>query len=150
MVGAGGLTGGCEAGGGEDRFELAGADDGVDLGDVSADLVAVSLDEAAGDDEFADASAVGDLVLDHLEDGVDRLLLGGVDEGAGVDDEDVGVFGTGGKLGAVVVEQAHHHFGVDEIFRAAERDEAYLWGGFLREEALGAEGSWGGDHSLLV
>jgi hypothetical protein len=42
------------------------------------------------------AAAVGDLVLDHLEDGVDGFLLGGVDERTGVDDEDVGVFGAGG------------------------------------------------------
>jgi hypothetical protein len=39
-------------------------------------------------------------VLDHLEDGVDGLLLGGVDEAAGVDDEDLGVFGVRGELGA--------------------------------------------------
>ncbi len=84
----------------EDGFELAGADDGVDLGDVLADLVAVALDEAAGDDELLGAAAVGLLVLDHLEDGVDGLLLGGVDEAAGVDDEDLGVFGVGGELAA--------------------------------------------------
>jgi hypothetical protein len=94
--GEGGVGGGAvEAGGFEDGFEFAGADDGVDFGDVGADLVAVALDEAAGDDEALGAAAVGDLVLHHLEDGVDGLLLGGVDEGAGVDDEDVGVFGAG-------------------------------------------------------
>jgi hypothetical protein len=32
----------------------------------------------------------------------------------------------GGELGAVVVEEAHHDLGVDEVFGAAERDEAYL------------------------
>ena len=37
----------------EDGFEFAGADDGVDLGDVGADLVAIALDEAAGDDDAA-------------------------------------------------------------------------------------------------
>ena len=40
----------------------------------------------------------GLLVLRHLEDGVDRFLLGLVDEGAGVDDEDVGVGGIAGEL----------------------------------------------------
>jgi hypothetical protein len=87
-----------EAGGFEDGFELAGADYGVDFGDVLLDLVAVALDEAAGDDEALGFAAVGDLVLHHLEDGVDGLLLGGVDEAAGVDDEDFGVFGARGEL----------------------------------------------------
>ena len=65
-------------------------------------------------------------MLDHLEDGVDGLLLGGVDEAAGVDDEDLGVFGAGGELGAAAMEQAHHDLGVDEVLGAAERDEAYF------------------------
>jgi hypothetical protein len=117
----------------EDGFELAGADDGVDFGDVAADLVAVALDEAAGDDEALGAAAVGDFVLHHLEDGVDGLLLGGVDEAAGVDDEDVGVLGARGELGAAAMEQAHHDLGVDEVLGAAERDEADRWpaGGFF-------------------
>ena len=55
-----------------------------------------------------------------------ELLLGGVDEGAGVDDQDVGVGGVGCNLGAGEVEQAHHDFRVDEVFGAAEGDEADL------------------------
>ena len=122
-----------EAGGFEDGFQFAGAYYGVYLGDVGADLVAVTLYEAAGYDEALGATSVGDLVLDHLEDGVDGFLLGGVDEAAGVDDEYVGVFGTGSELCAAAVEQAHHDLGVDEVLGAAERDEAYrravgFWG----------------------
>ena len=143
------VAGGGEAGGGEDVFELAGADDGVDLGDVFLDFVAVAFDEAAGDDDLP--SAAFGLVRDHLEDGVYGLLLGGVDKGAGVDDDDLGVGGVGGELGAVVVEQAHHDLGVDEVFGAAERDEADLGagdgGGGVR--GLEVERGWGG-HSLLV
>ena len=123
-----------EARGGEDGFKLAGADDCVDLGDVLLDLVAVALDQAAGDDEALGFAAVLLLVLDHLEDGVDGLLLGGVDEAAGVDDEDLGVFGVGGELAAGVVEQAHHDLGVDEVLGAAEGDEADL--------GTGLEGVW--------
>ena len=144
------MSGGGEAGGGEDAFELAGADDGVDLGNVGADLVAIALDQAAGDDEALGAAAVGDLMLDHLKDGIDALLLGGVDEGAGVDDEDLGVFGALGQLGAVVVKQAHHDLGVDEVFGAAERDEADFGArgdgcGLRRGQERGGRG-----HSLLV
>ena len=70
----------------------------------------------------------------HFENGVDRLLLGRVDEGAGVDDEDFGLFGMGGEPRAGAVEQAHHHLGVDEVFGAAQGDKAHGggrgWGGF--------------------
>ena len=111
----------------EDGFELAGANDGVYFRDVGADLVAVTLDEAAGDDDALGFAAVLLLVPDHLEDGVDGLLLGGVDEGAGVDDDDLGIFGVRGEFGSVVVEETHHDLGIDEVFRAAEGDEAYLW-----------------------
>jgi hypothetical protein len=88
-------------------------------------------------------------VLDHLEDGVDGLLLGGVDEAAGVDDDDLGVFGAGGQLGSVVVEQAHHDLRVDEVFGAAERDEAYLGAGFDRDFAAYIIENGGGSHRLL-
>ena len=98
--------------------------------DVFADLVAVTLDETAGDDELA--GAAGGFVAGHFEDGRDRLLLGGVDEGTGVDDEDFGVLGAGGEARAGAVEEAHHDLGVDEVFGAAERDEAHgggrVWG----------------------
>ena len=70
------MTAGSEACGGEDGFKFAGADYGVDFGDVFPDLVAVALDEAAGDDDPARFAAVLLFVLDHLEDGVDGLLLG--------------------------------------------------------------------------
>ncbi len=128
--GEGGVgCGAGEAGSFQNCFEFAGADHSVDLGDVGADFVAVTLDQAAGYDEALGAAAVGDLVLNHLEDGVDGFLLGGVDEGAGVDDEDVGVFGAGGELGTAAMEQAHHDLGVNEVLGAAKRDEAYR-GGF--------------------
>jgi len=113
-----GLRGGLgDACGCKDGFKLAGADDGVDFGNGLHDLVAIALDEAAGDDEFA--GGAGGFVAGHFQDGVDGLLLGGVDEGAGVDDEDFGVFGAGGEAGSGAVEQAHHDLGVDEVFGAA-------------------------------
>lgn len=104
----GGVAGGGEASGGEDGFQFAGSDDCVHFRDVLLDLVAVTLYQAAGYDDALGFAAVLLLVLDHLEDGVDRLLLGGVDEAAGVDDDDLGVFGPGGEFGSVVVEEAHH------------------------------------------
>jgi hypothetical protein len=88
-------------------------------------------------------------VLDHLEDGVDGLLLGGVDEAAGVDDDDLGVFGARGELGSVVVEEAHHDLGVDEVFGAAEGDEAYFGAGFGRDFLASVIENGGGSHRLL-
>ena len=140
----------CEASGRKDALELAGADDGVDLRDVGADLVAIALDQAAGDDEAAGAATVGDLVLHHLEDGVDALLLGGVDERAGVDYQDLSVLGLLCELGAVVMKQAHHDLGVDEVLGAAERDEADL-GACRGSGLLELRREDGGrSHSLLV
>ncbi len=123
-VRGGGSMRGRDAGGGEDVFEFAGADDGVHLGDVLLDLGAIALDETAGDDEFLRAASGGGLVLRHFEDGIDRFLFGGVDEGAGVDDDDVGIGGIGGDLGAGAVEQAHHDFAIDQVLGAAEGDES--------------------------
>ena len=148
---AGPVAGGGKTGGGEDGFELAGADDGIDFGDVPANFVAVALDEAAGDDELLGSAAVGDLVLDHFENGVDGLLLGGIDEGASIDDEDVGVFGGGGEVGAIVMQEAHHDLGVDEVLGAAEGDEADLGFGLGGDVQWRADGDgWGGGHSLVV
>jgi len=49
---AGSRSGGFEAGRFENGFDLAGADHGVHLGNVLLNLVAVALDQAAGDDQF--------------------------------------------------------------------------------------------------
>jgi len=108
----------------EDGFEFARAYDGVDFRDALADLVAIALDEAAGDDELFGV-AFG-FEAGHLEDGVDGFLLGGVDEGAGVYDEDLGLFGAGGQARAAAVEEAHHDLGFDQVFGAAEADKADL------------------------
>ncbi len=61
----------------------------------------------------------------------DRFLFGGVNERTGVDDEDIGVFRVSRQARAGAVEEAHHHFGVDEVFGAAERDEADGGGRFF-------------------
>ncbi len=60
----------------------------------------------------------------HFQDRVDRFLLGGVNEGAGIDDEDVGLPGIGGEAGAGLLQQAHHDFAIHQIFGAAEADKA--------------------------
>src|SRR5205814_420227 len=56
---------------------------GIDLRNFRAQLVAIPLGETPRDDEAAARAVL--LVLRHLENGVDRLLLGRVDERARVD-----------------------------------------------------------------
>ena len=101
----------------QNGFKFAGADYGVDFRNVLADFVAIALYEAAGDDELF--GRAGGFVARHFEDGVDGLLLGGVDETAGVDDEDLGLFRASGQARAGAVQQPHHHLGIDEVFGAA-------------------------------
>ena len=75
--------------------------------------------QAARDD---DAAVLGE----RLADGVERFLDGGVDEAAGVDDNQVGagVVGRGDvALGAQLREDA---LGVDERFRTAQAYETNL------------------------
>jgi hypothetical protein len=47
------------------------------------------------------------------------------------------------------VEQAHHDLGVDEVFGAAERDEAYLGARFDRDFVAYIIENGGGSHRLL-
>ena len=125
MVKGEGAAGGAEleAGSFENGFQLAGADDGVDFRNVFLDFVAIALDKAAGDDELSGAAL--SFEAGHFEDGIDGFLLGGVNEGAGVDDEDFGVFRPCGEARAGSVKKAHHDLGVDEVFGAAEGDESH-------------------------
>src|SRR5271157_2592544 len=113
----GGEAGGVKTRRSKDGFKFAGADHSVDFGDALANFVAITLDEAAGDDELLSSSS--QLVAGHFENGVDGLLLGGVNEAAGVDDEDFGLFRMSGQPHAGAVEQAHHHLGIDEVLRTA-------------------------------
>ncbi len=101
----------------EDAFELARADDRVHLWYLLADRVAIALHQAAGHDQAARPAKF--LVLGHFEDGVDRLLLGGFDKAAGVDDDDVSFVGARRDLISLARENAHHHLAIHEVFRAA-------------------------------
>ena len=88
--------------------------DGVDLGDRVADLAAVALGETAGDDETgAVLAAVG-----QRQDRVDRLLARRLDEGARVDDDDVGIGRRGHE--PIGQERAGELVGIDLVLRAAQ------------------------------
>ena len=106
---------------GHDAVEFVGADQGVDFGHFCADVAAIAFHQAAGDDQLLGAADL--LVLGHLQDGVDRFLFGGIDETAGVDDQDIGLIGMRGEFVAPGDELPHHDFTIDEVFGTAQTDE---------------------------
>ena len=99
----------------------------VDLGQGGGQLVAVALGHAAGDDE---AGTVAPALVER-QHGVDRLLPGGLDEGARVDDDEVGVIGLVDRLQSVGEQRADQLVRVDLVLRTAQR---------LDVEALGHVG----------
>jgi hypothetical protein len=102
----------------------------VNLRNLRHQLATVTLSHATGDDE--PLALAGLLQLGHLEDGVNRFLLGLVDERAGIDDEDVGILRIAGQLMARLLGEPEHDLGVDEVLRAAEGDHSNLHCGDLR------------------
>ena len=110
-------------GDGGDAADEVDADEAVDFREAGDEVAGVALGEAAGDEEFL-VGGDGALLPGAAggDDGVDGFLLGGVDEGAGVDDEEVGLLGGGAGV-AGGEEVAKHDFGVDEVFGAAEGDD---------------------------
>ena len=114
--------GGATADRADDFRYLPRAEDRIDLGDLLLQLGAVALGEAAGDDQAAAGAVL--LVLRHLEDGVDRLLLGRIDERAGIHHEDVGVGRVVRQLVARLLRQPEHHLGIDEVFGTPQRDQS--------------------------
>src|SRR5262252_4806466 len=75
------------ADGPDDVRYFASSEDGVDFRNFLAELVAVALRKTAGHDETLTVALC--LVPRHVEDRVNRFLLGGVDESASIDDDDV-------------------------------------------------------------
>ncbi len=91
---------------------------------------AIAFHQAAGDNQpFGLADA---LILRHFENRVDRFLLRGVDETARVYDENVRLVGMRGELMPAGSELAHHHFTIDEVFRAAEADKTDFQGRYYK------------------
>jgi hypothetical protein len=126
---------------GRDLGDLVEADEGVDLVvEGSGEILGEPLGHAAGDDQLLLLAALGHAaVLVHLEDVADGFLLGGVDEGAGVDDDHVGLFGLRNDLHARLMKMPDHDLAIDEILGATERDETdFDHGGTIRD--AGREG----------
>jgi len=107
----------------DDPVKLGGAEDRVHFRQLGQDLPAVALGQAARDDQRPAAAAP--LQLGELEDRVHRFLAGAVDEGAGVDDHALGVFGALGEREPGRGQHAEHELGVDLVLRAAEGGQVH-------------------------
>ena len=107
---------------GHDAIQVIGADNGIDLGDLLADGVAVAFHQATRHNQLAGSSAL--LEFGHLEDSLDRFLFGGVDETAGVDYQDIGFGGVRRQLVAPGHQLAHHDFTIDQVLGTAQADKA--------------------------
>ena len=98
------------------------ADHGVHVRAGLEDAFAIPLREAAGNDDGLAAAVL--LELAGAEDRGDRLLAGVLDERAGVDDDGVGLVDLDADVEAALVQLRGHDLEIDEILRAAQRDEA--------------------------
>ena len=94
------------------------ADHGVHLGDLFLDLAAVALGQTAGDDHLQ--VGVRLLVGAGLQDVLDGLGLGTLDESAGVDEDDVRFCEVSHRLVARRQQDVDHHVQIDLILRAAK------------------------------
>ena len=103
--------------------DLVNAHERVHFGQELGQFVAETLRQTAGNNQ-ALAAIVRFADFGGFEDGVHAFLLRGVNEGAGVDDDGVGLRGVVGDFHAAFQERAEHDFGVHEIFGAAERNQA--------------------------
>ena len=96
------------------------AEEEVDLGQCVDQLVLVALHHAAdADDRFAVPCVLETACFDER---VDRLLLGGVDEAAGVDDDDVGFRHVARILGAAVGELRDVALAIDGVLVTTQRN----------------------------
>ena len=94
----------------------------IDAGIHLQQLVLLALGQAAGDDH-----AAGLALLLHVEHFADRGVRLGPrigDEGAGIDDDEIAAFRLEDHFVAFQPQQAGHALAIDQVFGAAQRDEA--------------------------
>ena len=82
---------------------LTDADDLIHLRQLLPDFIPVALHETAGHDQLLELGTF--LILTHLDDGIDALLLRRSDEGAGVDDGQIRLLRVVRDLGAGILLQ---------------------------------------------
>ena len=99
------------------------AHEAVHLRHLRGQRVGIALGQTARDEQLFQPAGL--LVLRHLKDCVDGLLLGRLDEAAGVDEDDLRLGGIVDDLVAPVAQHAQHVFRIHQIFRAAQGNHAH-------------------------
>ena len=103
---------------------LVDAQQHINLGHFIHERLGIALGEASADDEKAAAS--GMLVSGHFKNGIDGFFLGGSDESAGVDHQDVRFFGPCGDAVSMFFHDAQGKFRVHPVLVAAQGNHADL------------------------
>jgi len=93
----------------------------VDFRDFAVEGFSVALGEASGNDEAAHVPLP--LQFGGRENGLYGLFLGGQDEGAGVDDDDVGNLRPPRRAETFADEDSRQNLRIDGVLRATEADD---------------------------
>ena len=106
------------------RFgDLIESDEGIHLGKFIHEVARVALGKTAAHDNAGIGAEFVALAV-CLQNGIDRFLFRGVDEPAGIDDQDVRFGGVVCDFEALGFCGSEHQLGIDEIFGAAEADHS--------------------------
>ncbi len=87
-------------------------------------VAAKAFHQATRDDQLARPAIV--LMPRHLQNRIHRFLLRALDERAGVDHNDVSIFGAGNQLRPGLCQHAHHDFAIDQVLGTSQADKADL------------------------
>ena len=101
---------------------LAHAHQQIDLRHIGHELFFVALGQTARSHQHL--AFAGALVFGHLQQSVDALLLGGVDEAAGVDDQHLRFLFICGNGIAVLLQDGEHQLRIHPVFAAAKGNHA--------------------------
>ena len=107
----------------DEVMQLGESEKQIDFGNLLRKLLLVALHQATDGDDRLDSTL---FQLRRGQDGIDRFLLRGVDETAGVHQNDVRLRQHRGHHGAVPNQIAHEAFGIDRRLVAAEGNDAEL------------------------
>src|SRR5215204_7161786 len=97
-------------------------DKGINLWEFLHQVVAVSLDQAAGNND-ALGLALG-LQVRGFENRIDRFLFRRFDKAAGVHHDRIGLIGVIRNLPASLLKRAHHHLAIYEVLRTSQTDKS--------------------------
>jgi len=108
---------GYSADGEADLIEIVDTHPDIDFGESMAQKILFALNVTSGDNDSS--GGMFSLDLNGFADLRQGFLTRGLDESAGVDDDDVGILYTAREFVAGSIQAAEHDLAVDQIFCAA-------------------------------